>query len=328
MKYTGKIITLAFPDTFVKHSDEFILKILPLLGLGKKGYIKAGHAAFVLIDNRSRKALYFDFGRYITPNGFGRVRSAETDVELEIPFQAKINKHQRLVNLEDFLVWLASNPQKTHGDGRLVAAVCDYIDYDKALEFILAIQNKGCIPYKAFRKNGSNCSRIVTDTILASTDHPKIRKKLLRNSKFTPSTVGNVEKSALHNTIYEVNKGSVKKYQSSAFRENIKNYFDKKVENKSNEFRSDYLAKKEDSLLSGIGSSAFFRLTDKNAEGLYEIRRYTISGKEDFRGLFKDSKNMFKKDLNYKFVYESNCKFCHIQQEDNKIKFDLVKRIN
>lgn len=65
MKNTGKIIVLAFPDTFVKMSDELMCKILPLVGLGTRTHIKAGHAALVLIENETGVAQYFDFGRYI-----------------------------------------------------------------------------------------------------------------------------------------------------------------------------------------------------------------------------------------------------------------------
>ncbi|MDE0599678.1 MAG: hypothetical protein OSB51_10935, partial [Dokdonia donghaensis] len=100
MKNTGKIIVLAFPDTFVKMSDELMCKILPLVGLGTRTHIKAGHAALVLIENETGVAQYFDFGRYITPPGKGRVRGALTDVELVVPVKAQIKNHQ-LINLNE-----------------------------------------------------------------------------------------------------------------------------------------------------------------------------------------------------------------------------------
>ena len=57
MKYTGKIIVLAFPDTFVRMSDEFMCKVLPLLGIGTRTHVKAGHAALVLVENETGNAL-------------------------------------------------------------------------------------------------------------------------------------------------------------------------------------------------------------------------------------------------------------------------------
>ncbi|SHJ65135.1 DUF6695 family protein [Aquimarina spongiae] len=331
MKYTGKIISLAFPDTFVRYSDESVLQLLPIFGLGRNRYIKAGHAAFVLIENSTGRAEYYDFGRYITPQGYGRVRSAITDVELEIPFKAILDTEHNLENLKEFLVWLEANPHKTHGSGRLVASVCDFIDYEKARAYVLSVQGKGSIPYKAFGKEGSNCSRIVTDTILAGTDHHKIRKPLLRNKRFTPSTVGNVEKSSVHNPIYEVIEGEVKEYKGSAFKENMTNYFDKNVPSPDNHTSGN--DKKPEHLedacfLSGTGSSAYFKLRiPENHYNLYEIMRFDEYGEEDFKGLFEAEKSAFDITQTYRFVYDSNCKYCHIEQNGEKIRFDLVERI-
>ncbi len=328
MNYTGKIISLAFPDTFVKHSDESSTKVLLALGLGKHDYIKAGHAAFVLIDNKTGRADYYDFGRYITPQGYGRVRSAVTDVELEIPFDATFTSDLKLDNVDKFLLWLEANPHKTHGSGRLVASVCDHIYYEKAKKFVLSVQEKGSIPYRAFGKDGSNCSRIVTDTILAGTDHAKIKKPLLRNKLFTPSPLGNVEKASGDNPIYQVENGKLTTYPGSVFRENLTNYFDKNIpEIKRDHHKNSSSLIKNAHFLSGIGSSAYFKLNNSLEGNLYEIIRYTEYGEEDFRGLFEVTKHSFNVSEEYYFVYDSNCKYCHIEQHGKKIRFDLVKRI-
>ncbi len=327
MNYTGKIISLAYPDTFVKHSDEPSTKVLLALGLGKHSYIKAGHAAFVLIENKTGQAEYYDFGRYITPQGYGRVRSAVTDVELNIPFKAIITPDKKLGNVEEFLLWLEKNPNKTHGDGRLVASVCDYIYYENAKNFVVSVQEKGNIPYKAFGKEGSNCSRIVTDTILASTDYAKIRIPLLRNKLFTPSPLGNVKKGAVGNPIYQVEQGKLNTYSGSIFKENLTNYFDKNIpETKSNHIINPKGFLKNAHFLSGIGSSAYFTLNKSLEKDIFKISRYTEYGEEDFKGLFVvvDSFDITK---NYYFVYDSNCKYCHVEQNGKKIRFELVKRI-
>ncbi len=328
MSYTGKIISLAFPDTFVKHSDESSTRILLALGLGKHNYIKAGHAAFVLIENETGKAEYYDFGRYITPQGYGRVRSAITDVELEIPFKASIASNSKLHNIEEFLLWLEANPDKTHGSGRLVASACDYIYYERARNFVLSVQERGSIPYKAFGKDGSNCSRIVTDTIIAGTDHAKIRKPLFRNKLFTPSPLGNVEKASLDNPIYQVEKGELNVYPGSVFRENLTNYFDKNIpEIKNNHVVDPAGFLKNAHFLSGIGSSAYFVLNKTREDNLFEIRRYTEYGEEDFSGIFTVRDGRFDASKKYYFVYDSNCKYCHVEQDGKKIRFELVKRV-
>ncbi|WP_378184253.1 DUF6695 family protein [Aquimarina sp. SS2-1] len=330
MNYTGKIISLAFPDTFVRFSDEEkkSTSLLQFFGLGKNGIIKAGHAAFVLIENKTGIAEYYDFGRYITPPGKGRVRSAVTDVELEIPFKATFTKEGKLANIEEFLLWLEANPEKTHGSGRLVASVCDYIFYDKAKAYVLEMQNKGSIPYSTFRKEGSNCSRIVTDTILKSTDKSSIRTPLLRNKLFTPSPLGNVEKGSMENKIFQVENGVLIEYPNSVFIENLTNYFDKrapKLGKKKETVLPDFLENAD--FLSGTGSGAYFVLRKSSQESLFEISRYTAYGEEDFRGLF-EPKSTFDYTKTYRFIYDSHCKYCHIEQEDKVVKFDLVKKLS
>ena len=334
MSYNGKIIVLAYPDTFVTMSDEWICKLLPLVGLGTREYIKAGHAALILIENETGQARYFDFGRYVTPKGQGRVRGHNTDAELEIPFLAKVDNQGKLQNLETFLTWLDANPQKTHGEGRLLASVCDAVNFQKAHAFIQALQKRGSIPYGAFDKTGSNCARFVTDTILASTSEKRIIKGLNFNKKFTPSTVGNVEKAAL-GEVYEVFEGEIKPFTGSALKENLTNYFHrKKGNNHSYNTRSGEVSEarnqtlnglpSEAQKLSGTGSNAWFWLTleEHLPKAHFRIRRYNDLHELDFDGVyFSEAINM---DRPFEFTYDSHCAYCHILQAGELIKLDCV----
>lgn len=323
MKYSGKIIVLAFPDTFVKMSDELMCKILPLVGLGTRTHIKAGHAALVLIENETGTTQYYDFGRYITPKGKGRVRGAKTDIELEMPIKAQITDG-KLENLEELLLWLDAHPEKTHGSGRLVASLCESIDYDKALTYIIDLQNQGSIPYKAFGKLGSNCARFVTETILASTEEKSIIKYLNRNKKFTPSTIGNVEKSASEEGVYQVLNGEIKPYNSSALRENLTNYFDKKVPVPHSASIVSSVPKSAQ-LLEGTGSSAWFHLESTSVkEGV--VRRYTEAGVQDFEGVVVFPKQ-FSASREYKFIYDSNCSYCTIEQGGSHFRLELKRKV-
>ncbi|MEP2936875.1 MAG: DUF6695 family protein [Gilvibacter sp.] len=324
MKHDGKIIVLAYPDTFVKMSDEWICRFLPLVGLGTREFIKAGHAALVLVSNHSAEAHYFDFGRYITPDGFGRVRSSYTDAELTIPIKAQITPSGSLDNLEALLLWLDANEEHTHGSGRLLASVCDRIDYSNALAYILELQSQGSIPYGAFAKNGSNCSRFVTETLLAATDDPLIIKRLKWNKKFTPSTVGNVEKAATECPVYEVDNGEVRLFKGTAFKENLKNYFDKNntllpaTPSKSPTSTAHYL--------SGIGSSAWFDLEPTGADNQYVIKRYNEDLSLQFKGVFKPAAP-FDATQAFRFTYDSHCAICHIVQNEKRIQFNLVEAL-
>ncbi len=324
MMFTGKIITLAYPDTFVKMSDEWQCKLMPLVGLGTWEKIKAGHAALVLIENETGKASYYDFGRYVTPVGFGRVRSAETDAELEIPIKAKLIGNGPIENLEELLLWLEANPQKTHGQGRLVASVCEEVNYSLALKYILQLQNRGSIPYKAFKKKeGSNCARFVTETLLASVSNNKIKRKLNHIKRFSPSTVGNVEIAASTN-IYEVYNGKVSSYKGSALKENITNYFkrDKRKQNSSKELPKLPLQAKK---LEGIGSNAWFVIDIEDSfTNIFKIVRYNDEHQKDYVGYFK-SELQFNPLQDFEITYDSHCLHCHVIQGGNKIKLQKVK---
>ena len=315
---SGKIIVLAYPDTFVSLSDEWQCKLLPLVGLGTWNYIKAGHAAFILIENKTGKANYYDFGRYITPKGLGRVRSAKTDDELQIPFKAKLIGNGPLKNLSEFLLWLDANPQKTHGDGRLIASVCEEINFEKAEKFILDLQQEGSIPYRAFKSDGSNCSRFVAETLLASTENKKIIKGLNHNKKFTPSTVGNVE-LATNSDLFEVHNGIINKYKGSALKENLKNYFQRKKESDIEKITLPELPRFAQKL-EGIGSSAWFdiELLDYS-KNLYRIRKYNDQHQLYYGGYF-NAENEFNVLKPYQITYDSHCEFCHIIQNNKKIR--------
>ena len=328
MNYTGKIIVLAYPDTFVTVSDEWICKLLPLVGLGTWSFIKAGHAALILIENKTGDARYYDFGRYITPKGYGRMRSAHTDFELTIDFSAQISENNELTNLNEFLLWLDTNSQKTHGEGRLLASVCHVIDFRKAQEYITDLQQRGSVPYGAFGKSASNCARFVTETILTATSDKKIISELNFNKKFTPSAVGNVEKAAL-GSVYEVINGEIKLFKGSAFKENLINYFDKtkpRVSCNSMTNGKSYspLIPIKAQKLSGIGSSAWFELTSEEDLPKYHfrIKRYNDLHKVDFDGVFFSSE--FDTAMPFEFTYDSHCAHCHIIQKTEKIKLECV----
>lgn len=319
---TGKIIVLAYPDTFVKMSDEWQCKLFPLVGLGTWNYVKAGHAAIVLIDNKTGKANYYDFGRYVTPKGYGRVRSEITDAELKIPFKAILIGNGPLENLDEFLLWLDANPQKTHGKGRLLASVCEEINFEKADKYVQELQEKGSIPYKAFKSIGSNCARFVTETILESTENKNIIKALNHNKRFTPSTVGNVEKASTR-IVYEVFEGEIKKFKGSALKENLTNYFHRKKKIKTEDVFLPEIPKFAQKL-EGKGSSAWFDIEVLDYEkNQYRIQRYNDLGQIDYVGIFI-ALDGFDINKPFEFTYDSHCEYCHIIQKNKKIKFQKI----
>jgi hypothetical protein len=327
-KNTGFIVILAYPEVVVRIANgELISKIWPLFGIGGQNKVMAGHAAMLLVSKKTNKINYFDFGRYITSDTYGRVRSEETDNEVHIPTIANHNS-KRILNLEEVLLFLDKNPKKTHGEGRMVVGVNSEIDYDKALAYILDLQDKGEVPYRAFTKKGSNCARFVTDTILASTTNKKIVRKLQLAYALTPSPVGNVLKGSTDGLLkLQIENHRISPYvNNSAFKEH-KKHFLTKVSQQLNDIGSIYPdLGKYNSLsgqwLGGIGSGAWFELNEKCKDSkLYHIERRNLNGEIDLAADFITVEEGFSFQDGFRFQHGSNCKICLLKQKNKVYTF-------
>ena len=207
------IITLAWPEGMVTAPDSWYDKIA-----SKNGKYRVGHSALALVDSTTSKIHYFDFGRYHTPDGFGRIRDAETDPDAEIKQKAIING-EKINNIEEILVEISNN-KSYHGEGALYSSVISGINFSTAFNYAKKWQEKGAIPYGPFVRNGTNCSRFVA-TISRKAD-PSLLKKLRLKFPFTisPSPKRNI---SIANTNYyivrehkciKINRNTLKAYFS------------------------------------------------------------------------------------------------------------------
>lgn len=327
MNSTGIILTLAYPDTIVMVSKEWFSPFLRFLGVGKKNYLRAGHAALVLINKETGILEYHDFGRYITPEPNGRVRGRDTDNELNFPLKAKI-KGGAITNLNDILKFLATHPKLTHGDGKLVASVCNVVDYNKARAHITNMQNKHFIRYAAFIKNACNCARFVTDTLIASVTDTNMRKRLEDSKWFTPSTVGNVLLADTENHPFIVNEaGDIKRFEGSQKSENLRCFLDRLKDHKVN-LVGTLQPRKVEGLhqnaqwLSGIAAGAWFELHKTKHNNIYRFRRISPYGNVDVDAFFTCDDSRFNYNLDYQFIHYSNCKFFQVKQGAAVFKFE------
>ncbi len=331
---TGIMLVLAYPETIVMVADEWYSPFLKYLGIGKKDYVRAGHAALVLINKATGELEYHDFGRYITSEPNGRVRGKHYDRELEFPLQAII-KNNEIVNLYEILRFLATNPKLTHGDGKLIASVCDKIDYNKARKHITSMQQQGQIRYAAFIKKASNCARFVTSALVASVTCVQLKKKLLRSQWFTPSTIGNVVIANTGENVYEVSeKGEVGVFGSSVNKENRKYFLDKLKNHKPN--YAGTLSPVEvvhvhskAQWLGGIAAGAWYELTlaAELSKNLYRFRRVAPHGFVDVDAVFMGDEH-FNYHEEFEIIHYSNCLFCTVTQKDKKFVFNYVCDFN
>ena len=275
---------------------------------------------------------YHDFGRYITPEPNGRVRGKDTDHELDFPLVAKISDNE-IENLDDILRFLATHPKLTHGDGTLYASVCGEVDYQSARSHISNMQNKHFIRYAAFVSNACNCARFVTDSLIASVTNSKIKKRLVRSKWFTPSTVGNVVLANTEQTVYKITEegeisefhGSVGQINRACFLDKLKDFSHTDIgtvlpkENKEKHTSAQWLG--------GIAAGAWFELHETIIEHEYKFRRVAPDGRIDVEGLYASEDSGFKHNDPYKFIHYSNCKFFHIEQNENIYKFSLKEKL-
>jgi hypothetical protein len=317
------IIALAYPDNFCAPSEERIAKLSYLLGIGKKDAIKAGHAALFLIHKTKGTIEYADFGRYLTPASHGRVRTEITDAELELPFSLDIH-HGEIRNFQDILVWASTNPEKTHGEGNLYASVCSNINYQRAKRYIDSLQTRELVPYGIRTKNGSNCSRFVADTILAGSTSKKLTKRMKKCMRFTPSPLGIVKAADTEGFIYHAYNGHIQHTWFYAWKENIRNFFDRNHQPKPQSFScSEPNAK----FLKGLGSSAFFDIREHEQGKHIHVTRFNEQGKEDFRGIFTCIDGTFDPQKDFEVVHPSHCKTCTLLQDGKYINFSITERI-
>ncbi|QTY27967.1 DUF6695 family protein [Flavobacterium sp. CS20] len=113
-------IALAWPETRCKQTGAWYDRPAEFLSISKNNYYKVGHSAIVLINPKNKKCLYFDFGRYHTPLGYGRVRDEQTDFDLKIETLAEMSDNLILSNYQNIIDEIQQNPS-SHGDGQLYA---------------------------------------------------------------------------------------------------------------------------------------------------------------------------------------------------------------
>ena len=130
------------------------------------GKYRVGHSALILINSKNKELFYFDFGRYHTPPGFGRVRDKETDPDISIPISAKIEEN-KIMNIEEILLHTA-NKEANHGEGKLYYKIFKNISFKNGRKYAKINQKRGLISFGPFSKNSLNCGRFIYNVMRKS----------------------------------------------------------------------------------------------------------------------------------------------------------------
>lgn len=310
-RYTGFAIAIAWPNTYCRQPNSWYDSISKLLGISKNHYYKAGHAALVLVDSKTQKCHYFDFGRYHSPLGFGRVRSEITDTGLKVKTAPKISSDGKsILNFVEILTELQLNPE-CHGEGKLYASYCQ-INFDKAYQKAIELLQISPIRYGPFQHKGCNCSRFVANCILAGKPNRWYSFRMKYFVPLTPTPLSNVY--------------SLAELKVLPVMLNYEPFCPPPVTDKSVLKKTLPEPTRPSNLpqaaqwISGIGAGSWFTI-EKAKEG-YIISRISPKGIMECSGFFKIINNVFF-DINspYQINYLSHCQTVVVKQFGKIILF-------
>jgi hypothetical protein len=312
------VIPLAWPEMTAR-GQEKIWAVLRKLGLVKNMNFKVGHAAMVVaLDSQF---LYYDFGRYITPMGYGRTRSAETDPKLTLHSKPKWSTEGVLTNLEELCAELESIKQATHGDGPLYASINHETNPLTLFQYIHSIIDSGYLRYNALVRSHSNCARFVAQAILAGwAKNSSYRKRFLFPVTLAPTPYFNVLATSENGKylIWQNGKGA---YYTNKISHSLKELLAKGLESFTSKsakiLPSDVLpgqyfppqSRPENLVdkalfLGGIGEAAWHHLEITGKEEVKMIRYYN-SGEFEFEARYSVTEEWVEK------LHNSTCQLTH-----------------
>ena len=306
------IITMAYPQEIVRTTPASYSKILPYIGIGIKGFIRAGHACYIIIKKNDENLEFFDCGRYIAPVGWARIRSYATDPKTIMEVKAKWVDGE-LTNLEEILKWVYAHPDNSGGYGDLYASLCLNANYETNIAYVKKMQSTGIVKYGPFVSYGSNCSRFVTDALLNSVLDENIVNRIAKLYMITPSVLGNVAAANSFEEYYVVSEDGIRKSKENIllvqrrllqdFGKGYEHLVDTQIgkleepkENKGNPAWK---------WLGGIGYGAWYHIEECNDSPLsYKVAQYNADGSLAYSTILKSEKKL---DLSqdYSFDYPS-----------------------
>jgi hypothetical protein len=316
-KHTGFAIAIAWPETYCKQSGAWYDGFINRLGISKHHYYKVGHAALVLVDDKTGRCHYFDFGRYHTPFQHGRVRSELTDDGLKMKVQAKISADKNhILNFEEILTELQNNAE-CHGEGAIHASY-GRINFEKALTKAEEMQRQSPIKYGPFRYGGSNCSRFVNSVIRSGKPDLSAAFKLNFMVPLTPTPMNNVNAFG-NKTVLPKMLPFTFTLAPIANKNILKGTLKEPVRAAEIPANAQWLA--------GEGAGSWFSITLAGG-GEIEITRFSPVGKVECNGIFTVSGNQtFNIEKPYRIDYLSHCRKVKIIQNNVPIEFERTNQI-
>ncbi len=332
-------IPIAWPDQTAR-GDEAWMAFFKKIGVVKNLNFKVGHAAIVLVERSTGEMKYYDFGRYLSPRGYGRARSASFDPRLRLDTKAKWNLDGSLSNLEKLLAELKDKEGATHGGGRLLCSLAQDISFKKAAEYAEKLVSTGVIKYGALAPENNSCSRYVAQILTVGMQLQDRRiKKILYPESLKASPTSNVVNASSNAKIICFEDGVIHEWKLNRWESlwfQIKllkpNFFSKEALKLPKDVNLGYI--QEPNRLStlpdtaqwigGMGEGCWFSI--KNLDSHYEIQRFSIHGEIDY-AVMANPNIAFDAEIPFSFTFDIQHHRHILEQNGRKIVFNTHQEL-
>jgi len=334
-------IILTWPDATIRGDEQWMM-FFKRIGLVKNLNFKVGHTGIVIVNHQNGEMLFYDFGRYITPRGYGRARSKYSDPLLEIKLNARINDN-KIRNLEEIILHFENLKPFMYGEGTLLFSVVEDIDFYKAREYGDSWVLRGTYPYGAVARNNNNCSRFISRMLLKSSPKFHFWHGINLPETIKSSPVSNLVNSTADRMIYSyVQEEGLKhvrmnRWQSLGFL--IRQLGDNIKRKKANLLPADQAIgamkfnskpitiPKNATYLGGVGDGAWYTAVYDENCSLFTIKRFTSYGHLEYVVQGKTSAPFDPKEK-WSVTYDSHLLFTHIEQKGIKIRIDHTAQLS
>jgi hypothetical protein len=342
--YDDFAIVLAWPDTTAR-ADEAWYRWFQKIGILHNLNFKVGHAAIILADGNSGQLHYYDFGRYITPRGDGRARSAQSDPKLALKTRALIqrNGHQ-IANIDEIIGELEQKKRDTHGKGELFYSVAKHFSIKQGKSLADKMVSLGSVTYSAFAPGNNNCSRFVQQVLCAGLrPDSSVRSNVFHPETFVASPVSNVVNATENNQIYRTLNGETKaeimtRTQSlwHFLHQTSENFVRRKAQLLPSDQNLGFISEPDRpkeiptsaQWLGGIGEGGWYHLEYDHssetirAEAPVTITKYDFHGEIEIRGTMSHTENRpLYPHQPYNFTYDAHAFVIRIQQNSIIFRF-------
>ena len=288
-------IPIAWPDQTAR-GDEAWMSFFKRIGIVKNLNFKVGHAAIVLIERSTGHMRYYDFGRYLSPRGYGRARSVDFDPRLMLTTLARWDNNGELANLEDLLLELYSLEEATHGAGRLLGTISKDLSYKMAAAYADELVKMGVVKYGALAAKNNSCSRFVAQVLCKGMRASDARiKKILYPECLKASPTSNVVNAADNGQVFcfvhkQLEQWTLNRWSSLRFQIGLlkPNFFSKYANELPKDEHLGFLNEptrpaslpEKAHWIGGLGEGCWFHLLPEREH--YVIQRFHHTGKLEY----------------------------------------------